>query len=102
MYETGLKIGFILRRQGEYYRSESKRRLRHRMGEWILCFSSPEDTILSKLIWAKEGASEKQFEEALGVTRVQQSTLDFEYLNSGENELTVRDLLERTMNEIKK
>jgi hypothetical protein len=43
--------------------------------------STPEDTILSKLRWAKmSGGSEKQFGDALGVCEVQWGALDLVYI----------------------
>jgi hypothetical protein len=57
--------------------------------------SSPEDTILAKLRWAKlAGGSEKQFIDALRVLEVQHGTLDYNYLQIWAAKLRVDDLLE--------
>lgn len=46
-----------------------------------LFVSSPEDTILAKLRWAKmSGGSEKQFRDSLRVYEVQHDSLDMNYL----------------------
>ena len=46
-----------------------------------LFVSSPEDTILAKLRWAKmSGGSEKQFRDALRVYEVQRDRLDVNYV----------------------
>ncbi len=58
--------------------------------------SSPEDTILAKLRWARlSGGSEKQFGDALGVYEVQRGSLDTAYIEQWLDELGLRDLWER-------
>lgn len=42
--------------------------------------ASPEDTILSKLEWAKLGGSDRQIDDAAGVIRVQGESLDLAYI----------------------
>lgn len=44
--------------------------------------ASPEDVILNKLEWYRQGgcASERQWNDVLGVLKVQQSSLDLEYI----------------------
>lgn len=52
--------------------------------------SSPEDTILAKLKWAKlSGGSEKQFIDALRVFEIQYGMLDFDYLDTWTKKLDV-------------
>ena len=55
---------------------------------WVMAFgrsiavSSPEDTILQKLKWAKaSGGSERQLRDAIGVYEFQDGSLDEQYLN---------------------
>jgi hypothetical protein len=60
---------------------------------------SPEDSILSKLEWAKATRSDRQLRDAQGIVRVQGARLDLEYLHRWARELGVdqplRKLLER-------
>ena len=57
--------------------------------------SSPEDTILAKLKWAKlSGGSDKQFGDALGVYEVQYPKLDLDYLEHWAYRLDIRELWE--------
>jgi len=64
---------------------------------WV---SSPEDTILAKLRWAKlSGGSEKQFVDALRVYEVQSEKLDRDYLERWVKELDVEPLWRRLMDE---
>jgi len=58
--------------------------------------SSPEDTILAKLRWAKlSGGSEKQFTDALRVYEVQYGKLDLNYLEHWAKKLDVEALWKR-------
>ena len=62
--------------------------------------SSPEDTILAKLRWAKlSGGSEKQFTDALRVYEVQSGKLDMNYLNAWAKDLDIDSLLQRLLKE---
>lgn len=61
-----------------------------------LKLSSPEDTILAKLRWAKlSGGSEKQFTDALRVYEVQREKLDHGYLEHWAVQLGVESLWEQ-------
>ncbi len=49
-------------------------------GSGEVAIASPEDVIISKLIWRRESQSDKQWRDILGVLKVQQEKLDFGYL----------------------
>lgn len=59
--------------------------------------ASPEDTILAKLRWFHQTGrtSEKQWNDILGVIRVQAARLDWPYIESWAPRLGVADLLAR-------
>jgi hypothetical protein len=61
--------------------------------------SSPEDVILNKLGWYRQGGciSERQWNDVLGVLKVQKSSLDREYLRRWAEELNSVDLLSRAL-----
>ncbi len=62
--------------------------------------STPEDTILAKLRWAKlSGGSEKQFTDALRVYEVQYGKLDIDYLKHWTKQLGIESLWKRLTNE---
>jgi hypothetical protein len=67
----------------------------------LFAIASPEDTILSKLEWYREGGeqSERQWMDVAGVIRVQRDTLDRAYLASWAERLGVTDLLQRALAE---
>lgn len=65
-----------------------------------LTVSSPEDTILAKLNWARlSGGSEKQFVDALRVYEVQYGKLDLQYLDHWAKQLGVESLMARIREE---
>ncbi len=77
----------------------SRRRLVDILG-LRLFVSSPEDTILAKLRWAKlSGGSEKQLTDALRIYEVQSSNLDLGYLDNWAAQLGVEDLWQRLRSE---
>jgi hypothetical protein len=62
--------------------------------------SSPEDTILAKLRWAKlSGGSEKQFIDALRVYEVQYGELDIDCLEHWSKELGIESLWKKLLDE---
>lgn len=65
-------------------------------------FSSPEDTVLSKLEWYRMGGevSERQWRDILGVLKTRADELDLDYLRKWAGELKVTDLLERALKEL--
>jgi hypothetical protein len=67
----------------------------------MLSLPTPEDIILAKLEWYRLGneISERQWNDILGVLKVQATTLDLEYLRHWAGELGVSDLLERALTE---
>ena len=64
-------------------------------------FSSPEDTILHKLLWYEIGGheSDKQWNDVLGILRIQSNSLDFTYLERWAASLNIDDLLRRSRKE---
>jgi hypothetical protein len=63
--------------------------------------ASPEDVILAKLRWYRQGGkvSERQLADVVGVIKVQSDRLDVKYLREWADKLSVRDLLDKALNE---
>lgn len=70
-------------------------------GTQQLYFSSPEDIILRKLLWHKSGEeiSDRQWNDVLGVMKVQGEKLDREYLELWAKRLGIFDLLQKALQE---
>jgi hypothetical protein len=97
---SGDKIDFWMLTDDPFDRSRfSRKRSEDYLGT-TLHISSPEDTILAKLRWAKLcGGSEKQFTDAQRVFEVQHGNLDLAYIEHWSKELDVELLWERLRNE---
>lgn len=94
--DTGDKVDFWMLTDEPFDRSRFKRRRTEKVLGVKLAVSSPEDTILAKLSWAKRsGGSEKQFSDALHVYEVQSANLDMEYLRHWAKGLGVESLLKQ-------
>lgn len=74
-----------------------RRRVRVRSAGDEIFIKSPEDTILRKLLWYREGGevSEKQWRDVVEVLRVSGPTLDPAYLGEWASRIGVAALLER-------
>jgi hypothetical protein len=93
---SGAKVDFWPLTDGEFDASRFARRRREAAFGFDLIVSSPEDTILMKLKWAKDsGGSEKQVSDALRVYEVQAEALDGAYMDEWAARLEVADLLAR-------
>jgi hypothetical protein len=96
----GGKVDFWMITREPFDASRFARRVRETVLGVPAFVSSPEDTILSKLRWARlSGGSEKQFGDALRVYEVQRPTLDLEYLEHWTRELDLRELWERLLSD---
>jgi hypothetical protein len=67
----------------------------------LFLLASPEDVILRKLQWFQMGGgiSERQWNDVLGVLKVQSAVLDYEYMRNWASQLGLSDLLERAIKE---
>jgi hypothetical protein len=105
--ETAMKIDVFIPQQDIYQKSANNRRKKDTLLEndksSEFYFSSPEDIILNKLKWYEMGnrISERQWLDVLGVIKVQEDSLDKEYLKSWAEKLGVSKLLVDAFQEAK-
>ncbi|MDO8141656.1 MAG: hypothetical protein Q6358_09165 [Candidatus Brocadiales bacterium] len=93
---SGDKVDFWILTNEPFDQSRFARRCAEEVSGMRITVSSPEDTILAKLRWAKlSGGSEKQFTDALRVYEVQFGKLDMDYLHSWAKRLGVESILQR-------
>jgi len=96
----GDKVDFWILTDEPFDRSRFGRRYTERFMGLEMQVSSPEDTILAKLRWAKlSGGSEKQFTDALRVYEVQFGKLDTAYVEFWAKELDVQAIWQRLTEE---
>ncbi len=94
--ESGDKIDFWILTKSPFDQARFARRRKVQVLGLDVFVSSPEDTILMKLKWAKDsGGSEKQFRDAVRVYEVQGAELDGDYLEDWADRLSVEDLWRR-------
>jgi hypothetical protein len=99
--ETMIKVDiFMLGNRPYDYASFTRERL-ETIDDLTLSFKTPEDVMLGKLEWfvQSDKTSERQWQDVLGLLKVQGSSLDFEYLRHWANELGVEALLEQALQE---
>lgn len=94
--ESGYKVDFWLLRDLPFDTLRFARKCTVTAWGIVLKVSTPEDTILAKLRWAKEsGGSEKQFTDALRIYEIQYPLFDMAYLEEWAGRLDVTDLWAR-------
>jgi hypothetical protein len=96
---TVTKVDLFLLRSGAFDRCEFERRRRVVLtpdGKGLF-IKSPEDSVLRKLLWFREGGetSTTQWRDIVQVLRVTGGQMDVDYLNSWAGQLGVTALLDR-------
>lgn len=102
-FETMLKVDVFIQKTRAFDR-ETRRRVRQEKldetsSDHVFLLASPEDVILNKLEWYKMGGevSERQWNDILGVLKVQGTSLDLAYLRQWAAALDVSPLLDRAL-----
>ncbi len=91
----GLKIDFWPLKNDEYSRAQFDRRRQVDILGRAVWMLTPEDVILSKLLWYKMSASDLQMRDSVSVWKTQQEKLDLGYLRLWAARLSVADLLSK-------
>ncbi len=86
-----MKIDVVVRKDNAYRRHEFERRSRLDLGGFEAWLVSPEDLILSKLLWARDSGSELQLRD---VQNLLQGDVDREYLRQWAPRLSIAELLQ--------
>lgn len=90
--QTIIKLDFIVRKNDIYRETEFSRRRAHELNEQIVYLVTPEDLILSKLVWAQDSQSELQMRDIKQLLNSRKE-LDVEYLKKWASYLNVSELL---------
>jgi hypothetical protein len=102
--ESAFKVDLFVVGEGAFKQEALKRRARKTIKtepHYAPYVQSPEDTILSKLDWYRQGGcvSDQQWRDVLGILKVQEGMLDFAYLQKWAQELQVVDLLNKALSD---
>ncbi len=102
--QTLIKVDVFFALDRPFAREEMARSVRRQIGSSPPLFASllsPEDVVLHKLEWYRDGGrtSERQWNDVLGVIKVQADALDRGYLAKWAEEIGVPDLLDRAFRE---
>lgn len=92
--ESGIKVDFWVSKGDEFSREEFKRRVPKMIARRKVYFVSPEDLILNKLRWYKEGESELQLRDVAVIIKFQKK-LDWLYLRKWAKEHSTLKILEK-------
>jgi len=98
-FDSGIKVDFWIFQASEFDRKRFERKQKHSYGGKEICFSSPEDVILKKILWFKESEIQKHLEDAFGILEIQQN-LDFDYLKIWADKLGIQGLLKGLLKRI--
>jgi hypothetical protein len=102
--DTVFKVDIFPLKHDPYNQQAFSRRFQKALSEDAsrqLFFATPEDIILHKLTWYKAGeeVSDRQWNDVLGVMKVQGDQLDMVYLDRWAKELSVSELLKKAIDE---
>jgi len=102
--KSAFKIDLFVRDEGGFEKQLFVRRKQLELSDSLerpFSVISPEDIILLKLLWYRDGGcvSDVQWNDVLGVLRVQWKTLDFEYLDTWADTLGITELLTKAISE---
>ncbi|MBN1772401.1 MAG: hypothetical protein JXB32_14120 [Deltaproteobacteria bacterium] len=93
--ETAFKVDLVVRKHRPFSVEELRRRAPGRLAGRTVDFATAEDTVLTKLEWARLGDSERQYADAVGIIGVQREGLEWAYLERWAANLGLSDLLQR-------
>lgn len=100
-FETSVKVDVFIRGDDAFRGAQLARRQVEAVEDAAFQVLSPEDVILAKLSWYRDGGcvSDRQWRDVIGVVKVQGERLDKAYLEDWARRLGVEDLLQRALGE---
>lgn len=94
---SGWKVDLIIRKDRPFSASEFDRRQPVTIGGTRTWIVTVEDSILSKLEWAKNSESERQLRDVRSMIRQQRDAIDWTYLREWADQLLVGSLLDKAL-----
>jgi hypothetical protein len=97
--ESSVKVDFWILKNDEFSATQFARRRPANVWGMPAYVESPEDTILSKLLWNRGTPSERQLDDVRGILIVRRATLDYDYLRGWAARLGLSEVLGKVMQE---
>ena len=79
-HKTGFKVDFIIKKETEYRETEFSRKKREPIADFEVWIVSPEDLIISKIVWIQQLQSEKQINDIQNLLTIR--NLDTNYIKT--------------------
>lgn len=98
---TMMKVDIFIPRGDAHSNTELERRQLKQVGGRELAVATAEDIVIEKLRWFRlgQGVSDRQWNDVLGVLKIQGEDLDLEYLRTWADVAGVGDLLEQAFDD---
>lgn len=99
---SGLKVDIIIRKDDDFNDSRFERVKRFSsIEETAVNFSSPEDVIIMKMKYYKEGGSEKHIRDITGMMKISGEMIDKDYIGYWAKRLAILDIWETILTKLK-
>jgi len=92
---TGVKVDFFILQDNEFDKLKIKRSVLKKIKGQKISFISPENLVLTKLIWYKKSLSSKQLEDIKSILKI--SKVDKEYLKKWSKKLSLLKFLNEVL-----
>ncbi len=99
---SGLKIDIILPKATPFSKTEISRRKRGMLFyDQEANFASPEDVIIKKMDFYKEGGSEKHLRDITGILKISGDIVDIDYITRWADKLGLREIWDAVLKRVK-
>lgn len=98
--ESIWKADLMVKKQSAFSDEEFRRKRKENLLGKDLYILSPEDAVLSKLLWAKQSRSELQYNDVMKILDVRAGQLDMKYLNKWAKALDIKNDLNKCLSQI--
>ncbi|GJQ48591.1 hypothetical protein KsCSTR_27340 [Candidatus Kuenenia stuttgartiensis] len=99
---SGLKIDIILTKETTFSKTEFSRRKRESLFiDKKANFTTPEDVIIKKMEFYKEGGSEKHLRDITGILKISGDVLDMNYIAQWADRLGIRVIWDAVLRRLK-
>jgi hypothetical protein len=90
---SGLKVDIMIPAENSFNRNRFARVKRLRpSSDYEAVFASPEDVILKKLEYHRQGGSEKHLRDIAGILKISREGIDFSYIDEWASQLGLREI----------